>query len=397
MDTAVSLPINGIAIRGGTICTPDRTGAEDVLIHNGRFVDILPAPQIVIDATNLLVTPGLIDIQVNGCAGHEFAEGDSAVATAQKLFPKYGITAFLPTTGSQPVELYASSMFQEVVQKAKQRAGAEVLGWHLEGPFINSEQAGIHPIARLQSTIDVPMWKKLFQSGAIRVMTLAPEHPKAEQLFDLLNECGVIAAIGHSSAEEPDLQLAQKKGAKYVTHLFNAMKPFHHRSPGLIGAVLGSARFSCTMVCDLNHLCKEALQMAWKCHPEGICIVTDGAPQLGSDKTSGTFMGIEVRVVDEKVLTPNGGLAGSPVPLDEQVRRFMKATGCTFAQAVRAASLVPAQYIHCNDRKGTIEQGFDGDCVLWDPTSHQVVATLCRGVIVYSQADFGTRVHNHGT
>jgi N-acetylglucosamine-6-phosphate deacetylase len=393
MDTKLNISTSGIAIRGGELCVPDQHGVHDVLIQSGRFVDALSGPLTTIDATGLLVTPGLIDIQVNGCAGHEFSEGDAAVVTAQQLFPKYGITAFLPTTGSQPTDLYTSGMFQEVVKEAKERDGAEVLGWHLEGPFISADQAGIHPVERLQSTIDVPMWKKLFQSGAVRVMTLAPEHPKAAELFDLLNECGVIAAIGHSAAEEKDLQLAQKKGAKYITHLFNAMKPFHHRQPGLIGAALGSARFSCTMVCDLNHLCSEALQIAWKCHPDGICIVTDGAPQLGSEETSGTFMGIAVRVVEEKVLTPNGGLAGSPVPLDEQVRRFMKATGCTFGQAVRAASRVPASLIHVDERKGKIEKGFDADCVLWDRDSHQVIATICRGKIAYSRPDFEERVY----
>jgi N-acetylglucosamine-6-phosphate deacetylase len=238
----------------------------------------------------------------------------------------------------------------------------------------------------------VPVWKKLFQSGAIRVMTLAPEHARARQLLDLLNECGVIAAIGHSSAGEEDLKLAQEKGATYITHLFNAMKPFHHRSPGLIGAVLGSERFSCTMVCDLNHLCKEAVQMAWKCHPEGICIVTDGAPLLGSSKTSGMFMGIPVTVVDEKLLTPNGLLAGSLVPLDEQVRRFMGATGCGFARAVWAASTLPATLIRCNNKKGRIEGGFDADCVLWDKDSHQIAATLCRGEVLYSRGSFSGRV-----
>jgi N-acetylglucosamine-6-phosphate deacetylase len=392
MDINVRRLSNNVTIRGGELCVPDRTGVQNVLIQQGKFVSALGASETVVDAAGLFVTPGLIDIQVNGCAGHEFSEGDRAVAVAQELLPQYGITAFLPTTGSQPIDLYRSGMFQGVMQQARGRAGAEVLGWHLEGPFINPEQAGIHPATRLLTSLDTPMWKELFQSGAIRVMTLAPEHPRAEPLFDLLAECGVIAAIGHSSAEEKDLLLAEKGGARYITHLFNAMKPFHHRSPGLIGAALGSARFSCTMVCDLNHLCREALQMAWKCHPEGVCIVTDGAPLLGSEERSGMFLGTPVHVVGEKLLTPNGNLAGSIVPLDEQVRRFMNATGCGFTMAVRAASLLPARFVHCDDRKGKIEAGCDADCVLWDRALH-VVATICRGEIVYARSDFWSRVH----
>ena len=373
----------GISIRGGEVCTPDRGGVRDVLIRHGTFVDALVETKTVVDASGLLITPGLIDIQMNGCAGHEFSEGDNAVATAQKLLPRYGVTAFLPTTGSQPNDLYRSGLFQEVVKKAASRSGADVLGWHLEGPFINPDQAGIHPASRLQNDFDETMWRELFRSGVIRVMTLAPEHAQASRVFDLLNECGVVAAIGHSSAEEKDIQLALSKGAAYVTHLFNAMKPFHHRSPGLIGAVLGSERFSCTMVCDLNHLCQEAIQMAWKCHPEGICIVTDGAPLLGSSESSGLFMGTPVRLVDEKVLTPSGLLAGSPVPLDEQVRRFMKATGCGFARAVWAASALPAALIRSHSKKGSLEKGFDADCVLWDKETYKPVATFCRGEMVY--------------
>ena len=131
--------------------------------------------------------------------------------------------------------------------------------------------------------------------------------------------------------------------------------------------------------------------MAWKCHPEGICIVTDGAPLLGSTEKIGTFMGTPVHLVDEKVLTPGGGLAGSPVPLDEQVRRFAKAAGCGFAQAVWAASTLPAALIRCHERKGKIEKGFDADCVLWDRTSQRVEATICRGKILFSRDDFSTR------
>ena len=388
--------MEGIAIRGGEACSSGRAKVRDVLIREKKFSDALLSPKTIIDASGLFVTPGLIDIQVNGCAGHEFSEGSAAVETAQKLFPRYGVTSFLPTTGSQPMERYGSGMFQEAVRHAASQPGAEVLGWHLEGPFINPEQAGIHPVSRLQKTVDTALWKALFQSGAIRVMTLAPEHPAAREVFDLLNECGVIAAAGHSSAEEKDLALAEEKGVKYVTHLFNAMKPFHHRSPGPIGAVLGSERFSCTMVCDLNHLCHETLQMAWKCHPEGICIVTDGAPLLGSTESSGIFMGTPVRLVEEKVLTPSGLLAGSAVPLDEQVRRFARATGCGFVRAVWAATALPAALIRCQGRKGKIAKGFDADCVLWDRVSLRVEATICRGEILFSRDDFSKRVR-HGS
>ena len=385
----------GVVIRGGDVVASGRSTIRDVKIQGNRFVSKLPKVSTVVNADGLFVTPGLIDLQINGFGGCEFIEGDAAVARAQEQLPRYGVTSFLPTIGTQPLEKYRPSALRRVFEQAKVRGGAEVLGWHLEGPFLNPHQCGIHRCSYLLDHFDEPFWSELFRTKSIALMTLAPEMPFAARLLDMLASFEVSAAIGHSMAEEADLLMAHKKGVRFVTHLFNAMLPFHHRSPGIIGAVLGEALLGFTVVSDLYHVYPEALQMAFKCNPNGLAIVTDGNPLLGGTEKKGTFLGNLVEVQGEKVITiPGGGLAGSIIPLDEQLRRLMLVTGCPFETVVRAVTEVPASFVHQAKKKGKIAVGNDADCVLWQimNTGMRVLATFCRGELAFSHDDFWPRV-----
>lgn len=392
--------MNGVYVRGAQVLSSGKSHHRDIFIHEHRFVAKLPKKiGISIDAEGLFVTPGLIDLQINGFCGKEFIEGDEPVVHAQSQLPSYGVTAFLPTMGSMPLERYNPLALQGINDRAKKRPGAEVIGWHLEGPFLNPHQCGIHRPSHMLDHLDEPLWSELFRTHAIALMTLAPEVPCAERLLDLLLEFKIPSAIGHSEAKEPDLLLAQQKGVCFVSHLFNAMVPFHHRSPGIIGSVLGEKRFGYTLISDLHHLFSSALKIAFRAHPEGLALVTDGAPLMGSQEKTGTFLGNPIEVFGDKVVTkPKGELAGSIVPFDEQVRRFMKATECSFSFAVRAASEIPASFASLGHRKGKIAQGFDADCVLWEmlPDGPCVVATFCRGEVAFSRADFWARVTHYG-
>jgi N-acetylglucosamine-6-phosphate deacetylase len=392
-------PTDDICIRGAYVVVSGRCVLRDVKIHQQRFVRNLPRQKVIVDGEGLILTPGLIDLQINGFGGYEFSDGDSSVAFAQSQFPAFGITSFLPTMGCQPLEKYRPTALRTVVEKAKMRLGADVLGWHLEGPFLNPHQCGIHRISYILDHLDEPFWKELFATRAIALMTLAPEMPFAGKLLDLLAEAGVSSAIGHSLADEEDLMMAQKKGARFVTHLFNAMLPFHHRSPGILGAVLGKELLGFSLICDLHHVYPEAVNIAFKCHPHGLVLVSDGAPLMGSKEKSGMFLGNPVEIHGEKVLiSSGGGLAGSCISLDEQLRRFMVVTGCAFETAVQAVTEIPASFLPVAHKKGKIAIGYDADCVFWE-SSHmgmQVMATVCRGELAYSRKDFGSRVTYHG-
>ncbi len=385
----------GILIRGAHVVSSGRSVVRDINICQQRFVARLPHGATTVHAEGLCATPGLIDLQINGVCGHEFVEGDLAVAKAQERLPMYGVTSFLPTMGSSPLEKYRPSAVRSVIEKAKKREGAEALGWHLEGPFLNPNQAGIHHCANIVDHLDEPFWRELFRTQAISLITLAPEMPYAGRLLDLLASLHIPAAVGHSMAEESDLLLARQKGALFVSHLFNAMLPFHHRAPGIVGAVLGASAFGCTLISDLYHVYPEAIQIAYKCLPRRLALISDGAPLLGSAEKKGMFLGNPIEAHGERALTmPSGALAGSLVPLHEQMKRFMMVTGSSFPEVVRMVTEVPALFIRKDRRKGKIAVGYDADCVLWENvnSSPQIVATLCRGTIAFAREDFWTRV-----
>jgi N-acetylglucosamine-6-phosphate deacetylase len=387
-----------ILVRGGSVISSGRFIVRDIIMDRQRFVRSSSTISHIIDAAGLFVTPGLIDIQINGFGGKEFIEGDEVVAQAQQSLPQFGVTSFLPTVCSEPTEHYKASLFRQVIDAAKHRVGADVVGWHLEGPFLNPLQAGIHRPEHLLSHIDRSLWEDVFSTGSIRLMTLAPELEGVMALIDCARHFGVSIAVGHSQAEEHDLQQAVARGATFVSHLFNAMPPFHHRFPGLVGAVLGRNLLGCTLIADICHVAPEALQIAYKCCSGSLALVSDGAPLVGSSCQRGSFMGRPVEIAGEKVVTvPGGAIAGSLIPLNEQLRRFIVATHCSFACAIRAASEVPAKFVQCAERKGKIADGFDADCVLWHCHDDvvRVVATFCRGILMYCVDEFWERVRPH--
>lgn len=382
-----------VVIQNGSVCSSGRVVEQRLLIQGQKFVKQLSFTKSSIDADGLFVTPGLIDIQMNGYGGHEFLEGEYAIRLAQQVLPQHGITGFLPTIGSCSAEFYRSFDWRAPFEESFEQDGAEVLGWHLEGPFLQPKRAGVHSADHFCADLDATLWNRIFETQSIRVMTLAPELPLAPSLLQLLVSHGVVVAIGHSEAGIADLQRAKELGARYVTHLYNGMGPFHHRAPGIIGAVLGDRLFGATLISDRHHVCDEAIRMAWRCLGEELCLVSDSSPLMGTASHEGVLLGTSIEAEGERSISVSEHvLAGSMVPLDEQVRRFSQVTGCSFASAIRAATEVPASYIGRGESKGGLSEGYDADCAFWDQKTLQVVATICRGKLIYSTKEFERRV-----
>jgi N-acetylglucosamine-6-phosphate deacetylase len=397
MDSVVRIfpeeTMENVIFRKAHIASEGQMTVSDVYVSSQKFCKAIHGAEV--DCSGLILSPGLVDLQINGYGGKEFVGCDDTIALAQSKLIEHGVTAFLPTIVSQPIEKYRPSAFKASFDKAKKRKGAEVLGWHLEGPFLHPLQHGAHPQTALLDYVDEPFWRAVFATGAISMMTLAPELEVAPKLLDILAEYKVAAAVGHSQAEAKDLVLAKSKGAKFVTHLFNAMIPFHHRAPGIVGSILGTRIMGYTLVCDLYHVHPEAVQIAWRCHPSGLALVSDGAPLMDSEEKEGYFCGTRVYVSGEKVVTAHGGnLVGSILGLDELLRRFLRVTDCSFAEAIRYASEIPALYANVEHRKGKIALGYDADCVLWEFSSGrpEVIATMVMGEFCYAKPHFWQRV-----
>ncbi len=380
-----------ILIEKVSVISSGYTEEKDVWITGERFSEPFSTINTRIDGHSLRLTPGLIDLQINGFAGSEFSQGLKGLKAAVFQLPQHGITSFLPTIPTGPLTLYREDFLKSSLSYAQTCIGAQPLGWHLEGPFINVEMSGIHPKHHILEKLDVDFWDHLFDSNTISIMTLAPESPCALALLALLQDHEITLAIGHSNPSEKDLQVFYDSGGRLVTHLFNAMPPFHHRKGNLLASVLGTNLFKATIIADLMHVSKEALQIAYKCCQDRLAIVSDGCPLLGTFQKNGRFLGSEIEIRgDTCYIQGTNSLAGSSLFLNEQLLRAVEVLNIPFERALEMVTSIPAAYLGLEDSKGIIAVGFDADCVFWE--GNKIVATISKGRLVYAQDRFLQRV-----
>jgi N-acetylglucosamine-6-phosphate deacetylase len=383
-----------LAIIGGTCITPWREIPESlVLCEAGRITWVGPRGQGEpppgaehLDATGLLVLPGLIDTHVHGSHGDDVMldgmEGIRRISAAQL---RYGTTAYLPSTVSaRPDDLLRAVEACRAAARLPGR-GAEIVGIHVEGPFINRQKKGAQPAEGIRDP-DADECRRLLDAadGLIRVMTLAPELPGALDLIRLLRREGVIASLGHSAADYDTALAAIDAGATHATHLFNAMPSLHHRSPGLAAACLNEPEIQAEVIADGVHLAPEVVRLAVRAKgPERVILITDAMAAVG--RPAGTYMLGKNRVIvrgDVCLLEDGVTIASSMLTMNFAVRNARRFAAVPLTEAVRMATLVPAQVCGCADRKGSIELGKDADLALLHP-DFSVAATVLAGEVVY--------------
>ncbi|KAI8374205.1 uncharacterized protein BYT42DRAFT_499401 [Radiomyces spectabilis] len=384
------------------------------IVHpQNLFFDHLREADEIIDAKGLLIAPGFIDTQINGAYGIDFADHHGSVEkiqedidTVAKGLLKYGCTAFCPTVVSSSAAVYEKVLPLLNRRKGCAKGGSEILGAHVEGPFISVEKKGAHNQAVFRNAkngvkdFDDAYGSELKKGNeAVSIMTVAPEIEGVSDAIPDLVARGITVALGHTACRIAEAEQAVRNGATSITHLFNAMQAFHHRDPGLIG-VLGAAdlplpeagkghpQASATspcrqkpdprpfygLICDGVHVHPNSVRIAYYSHPSGAVLVTDALSALGLPKGVYRLGGRDVEV-DE-----NGGayvkgtrtLAGSTITIDECVRRFQKFTNCTTVEAIEAATLHPAQMLGIQDRKGTLNAGADADLVFLDDSEGEI-------------------------
>ena len=356
-------------IRNGTIYTPDgMIEYGDVMVHNGRFHTITPhvtrhtLPETaVIDATNLLVLPGFIDLQLNGGFGHDFTQNPASIWDVAVQLPQFGVTSFLPTIITSPLETVGAA--QDVMADEPDGfSGALPLGLHLEGPFLNPAKKGAHDVTWMKrpSSSQTPNWTK---DNHVRLVTLASELPEAHELIQSLVANGVVVSAGHSMATFDEAIAGFDVGVRYGTHLFNAMPPLHHRNPGLAGALLTDERVTFGIIPDGVHVHPSLIRTVWQAAGKRMTLVTDSMAAMGMPPGSYQLGDYEVTVTETDSRLPDGTLAGSVVTMDDALRNLMKFTDCTLAEALPTITSIPAKLLGLTN-KGKIEPGADADLVL---------------------------------
>lgn len=374
---------------------------EDLWVREGRILD----PEKLffdekgfaderVDCEGNIVAPGFIDVQINGGFGVDFSQPSAEVAAGVRLVGKkileHGVTSFCPTLVTSPPAVYHQVLPQIMVQNGGPH-GAGVLGVHVEGPFISAEKKGAHPEKFLQ-TFSSPGLSDVIRTygglDSVSVVTLAPELAHSESVVMELSQMGVTVSLGHSAAHLSQAEDAVLHGASFITHLFNAMLPFHHRDPGIVG-LLTSDRVPPDrtvfygMISDGIHTHPAALRIAHRAHPKGLVLVTDAITAMGLPPGRHT-LGQQVIEIDglHAYVAGTKTLSGSIATMDMCVRHFKQASGCSVEEALEAASLHPAQLLNISHRKGLLEYGCDADLLILDDDLN-VQATYISGEEVW--------------
>ena len=307
-----------------------------------------------------IAAPGFLDLQVNGFGDVDFLEADAAgYARAGEALLETGVTAYLPTLITGPEDQVIAAL-EAVPTNGK---GPRILGVHLEGPFLAATRLGTHRASGRRDP-DLDLLGRLLRAGPVRMMTLAPELPGSGPLIDRLQRRGVTVSCGHSDATAEEAIAAFDRGVKTVTHLFNAMRPFRHRDPGIVGAALARDDVIVQIIVDGIHLSPETAAVVWRAAAGRVALVTDAVAGTGMMNGSYSLGGLEVDVQDGVVRGPDGVLAGSALSMIEAVRNFHE-LGVSLSQALEAASTVPARVLGL-PTLGRLGPGLPADVVVLD-------------------------------
>jgi len=378
-------------IKTNRIYTPFYQEGENwIEIQDGLIKKISDQPlettDTIFDLSPYTITPGWIEVQINGAYGLDFTEEPNRLWDVTGKLTQLGFTTCLPTviTSTQETVEHALNTWQAGPPLGY--AGCQVPGLHLEGPFLNPQKKGAHRPDRIISPDRnfITDWNK---ENGVQLVTLAPELPGALDLVQVFTERGVVVSAGHSMATTTQAKAAFDAGITFGTHLYNAMPPLGHREPGLAGALLTTDTIPVGLIVDGIHNAPEMVKLAWRSKGDrGIVLVTDAMAALG--KPTGTYQlgGSTVTVTDVDARLSDGTLAGSTLTPLEAIHNLMDYTGCSFEQALYGWTINPAALMGYTDR-GQLTVGAAADLVVLDQLQ-TIIAVFIRGQVVYQTADF---------
>ena len=342
------------------------------------FDTVPQEPTDVIDANGAYLSPGFIDIHIHGVGGADVMDATpEALQTISSTLLGTGAASFLATTMTMSKTAIDNAL-QNVKEYADTVKGARILGVHLEGPFLNPEKHG----AQDKRYICEPDFELIAPYlDEIRMITIAPEIPGAEYFIRQLSEGypHIVLSIGHSDASFEQSKKSFGWGISHATHLFNAMNPYHHRKPGIVGAVFDSD-VSCDIIADLVHTHPSVLKLVHRVKGERLMLITD-AMRAGCMKNSIYDLGgRSVTVENGKALLEDGTLAGSVLKMNDALKHMRDASGMITVEAVNAVTKIPAQKLGL--KKGELKSGYDADMVIFDE-DFSIITTIVNGEVKY--------------
>ena len=382
-----------LQITNARVHTPDGVIERgSVLVDGARIVAAGPAAGMAaapgarqIDAGGRILAPGFIDLQLNGAFGHDFTADPSTIWDVAARLPRYGVTAFLPTIITAPLDQVEAGLRVVTGGRPKDFRGALPLGVHAEGPFLNLKKKGAHNqhYLRLPTPDAIAGWSP---ASGMRLVTMAPELPGALEVIMALTARGVAVSTGHSMATYDEAVAGFDAGARYGTHLFNAMPALGHRDPGLPGALLCDDRMIVGFIADGVHTHRSIIGLVWKMlGPKRMSLVTDAMAALGMPPGKHRLGDYDVYVDATSARLADGTLAGSILELDQALRNLIDITGCPLSEALETMTTTPAGLLGLEGERGRIAPGLAADMVLLS-SSLKVDATIAAGEVVFSAA-----------
>ncbi|MFF2501473.1 N-acetylglucosamine-6-phosphate deacetylase [Peribacillus sp. NPDC058075] len=367
-----------------------------IKIVDGKIAEVGPVSQYKQDDDAKVITlspdyqviPGAIDIHIHGVSNSDAMDAThEALSTMAETLPKEGTTSFLATTMTQSTEAIESALLNagKYIENQTQEH-AEIIGIHLEGPFISPVRKGAQPEEHIVDP-DVTLFKRWQEmaENQIKLVTLAPEQPNGLDLAAHLKATGVVASIGHSDATYDQIDEAIQAGTTHVTHLYNGMRGLHHREPGVLGAAYLRDELYVELIADGIHCRPEMIKLAYnQITSERMILITDSLRAKWLEKGTYDLGGQPVYVNETKATLSDGTLAGSILKMNDAIKNTMEYTDCSMTDIIKMTAENPAKQLRIFDRKGSIQVGKDADLVILNDRL-DVEMTFCRGNLAFKK------------
>ncbi|ELI5718777.1 N-acetylglucosamine-6-phosphate deacetylase [Vibrio fluvialis] len=362
---------------GNDVLTEHAVIVDGDLIQAVCPIEQLPENLKTVDLNGANVSPGFIDVQLNGCGGVMFNDEITAetIHIMHEANLKSGCTSFLPTLITSSDE----NMRQAVVaqREYQQKYQNHSLGLHLEGPYLNVMKKGIHCVDFIRTSDDAMIDFICDNSDVVTKVTLAPENNKAEHI-EKLAKAGIVVSIGHTNATYAEARQGFEAGITFATHLFNAMTPMAGREPGVVGAIYDTPDVYTGVIADGFHVDYANIRIAHKIKGEKLVLVTDATAPAGAEMDYFIFVGKKVYYRDGKCVDENGTLGGSALTMIEAVQNTVEHVGIALDEALRMATLYPAKAIGVAHKLGRVKKGMIANLTVFD-RDFNVKATVVNG------------------